>query len=310
MGIRSAVITAGMAMGVLTACGSATPTCPEDNRVFGVPVCGEEVATSQGVQVSSNAGSIAEDFTAIQYNDNGTPNDTSDDTMRFVGGDFDGDNDYVRDPGFDRGGMLAFINEFQEQEQLYYATYGQTTSEAITVYLAATPDNFTEGDYLAGFVRSSSSNIPSEGNANYAGTYTGVATNQEGGGAALVEGEAIIFVEFSENGRTKGRIENRSVVGISSSIGVAQTELERDIILNEGTLNSNNITESGTTTTFDGSGTSVGTGTWVAAVGGPNGSEIGGYLETTRQIGEIGTREFGIFVADCVPGTELTCNPN
>lgn len=310
MGIRSAVITAGMAMGVLTACGSATPTCPTDNTVFGVPVCGENVSAGEGVQVTSNAGSIAEDVTAIQYNDNGTPNDTSDDTMRFIGGDFDGDNDYVRDPGFDRGGMLAFVNEFQEQEQLYYATYGQTTSEGISVYVVGTPDNFTEGDFLAGFVRTISTNIPADGNANYEGTYSGVTTNQEGGGAALVEGTVKLFVEFGENGRTKGRIENRNVVGISSSIGITETELERDIILNEGTLNPNNISVDGTTTTFDGSGTPVGTGTYVAAVGGPNGSEVGGYLETLRQVGDIGTREFGVFVADCVPGSGLTCNPN
>ena len=284
----------------LGACSSTGDACG--------PVSGNINGCSNG-QVANAIASFAADFTKATYNTNDTPQ-TTDDTITFVGGDFDGQNNYERDPGNDRSGggndFLAFTNQFNGQNITYYAAYGKSTSGDIIVVLNATGDYATEGDYFAGYERLTSSAIPTAGNANYTGDYAGAIVNTDQSGITLSEGTMTMSVEFDENSRAIGLITITDTTVIS---GDAPEDTAVSIVLNESTMDGRTgKLMDGTVTAFDGSGEEIGDGTYVGVVGGNNGSEIGGAIEVTY--GD--NREFGIFVGECVPTTptnNLTCDP-
>ncbi|GLQ34095.1 hypothetical protein GCM10007939_03780 [Amylibacter marinus] len=254
--------------------------------------------------LTSEENSFAFDFTSASFNDQGTVDD-SDDILTLVGGDFDGNNAYVRDPGNDRGNLLAFTNDFQEQGVIYYATYGESTSGALVGYLNATGDYVGSGDYIAAYSRNGGSNMPATGNANFTGGYAGAIVNTEGGGVALVEGDATLQVEFGENQKVTGLIENRSVTQADALYGFVPT-LADTLVLNESNMTTGGIFTEGTVTAYDAGGTVLGDGDYKGAVGGPNASEAVGAVDVTIN----DEQELGIFVADCVAGNpSLICDP-
>lgn len=293
---------------LLAACDS-TP-CPTQNNVFGVPACTTATTTTQGTQVTSRGGSIATDITGVSYSDNGTPADFTDDKLTVAGADFDGAGTYSRFTALDRGGMQAFLADFTSGPYTYYAVRGATPSGDITVFQVTTPDNFAEGDHIAGFERASAGNqSPTSGNATYTGRYAGTSTNQDGAGNIFTQGDVTIFVEFGEGNKVTGSVTNRTTTVWTSNLATQAAAIQPTIILNEGTINANEIYTDGTTTIFDSTGTSIGDGTHVGAIGGPNGSEVGGYVEVTEKIGDVTLHEFGVYTAGCIPGANLTCSP-
>lgn len=288
---------------VLGACTSTSESCG--------PVSGDINGCSNG-EIADSIASFAADFTEATYNTNGAGD--ADDTITFVGGDFDGQNSYIRDSANDRGDsgsgnrFLAFTNEFNSQNIIYFAAYGASDSGDIIVVLNATGNYASEGDYFAGYERLTSSAIPTSGNANYAGDYAGAIVNTETSGITLSEGTFTMSVEFDENLRAIGEIQiDDTTLDVES--GLIPEEIAKTIVLNESTLDpTTGALSDGTTTAFDSAGEEIGDGTYVGAVGGNNGSEIGGAIEVTY--GD--NREFGIFVGECVVGAptdDLTCDP-
>lgn len=303
--------------GMLASCGSSEGVTDCVTTLQGTSACAETVGEDGSATVTTNAtGSVSVDVVSFTYDDNGTADD-ADDTMVIVGADFDGNNTYSRDAGRDRNGFIAFRSDFQSQAQNYYATYGETPSGEIRVLVSATAENADEGDYIASFERLAASNVPAQGNANYEGSYAGAATVLgRGGGVALTEGDLVLYVEFDENSRVSGYISNRQITEViapEGGVAPAITDVQSTIILDEATLNDSNIWLGGTVATVDAAGDVTGEGTYVGVVGGPNGSEIGGYLEITEEVtinGEDGQiHEFGVYTGQCVDGTDLTCEP-
>lgn len=273
--------------------------------------CDPETGTTAGCEdgedggettTETATGSYASDFFSANYNDNGTA-DPSDDTMTFVGGDFDGPNDYTRDPANDRAGMLAFRNRFDDQFVTYLALYGTTNSGEMVVFLNATGDYAGTGDYLAAFNRIQAPNLPVTGNADYVGNYAGAITNASGGGITLTEGVLSMSAEFNENMRVTGVI---FITGSTNMSPDFDPEVPDQLVLNESTMDGTGILEGGTVTAYDNQGSVVGSGTYIGAIGGPNASEVAGAIDVTHG----GGREFGVFTGACVqPTPEFVCDP-
>jgi len=253
-------------------------------------------------EISATTGSIAFDFVEATYNDNGTA-DPTDDTMTFVGGDFDGPNDYIRDPANDRAGMLAFRNRFDDQFTTYLGLYGTTQSGEMVVYLNATGDYADTGDYIAAFNRIGTTTLPATGNANYEGNYAGAIVNKDGGGIILTEGVLSMSAEFNENMRVDGAILITSSTNLDTGF---DPEIPDTLVLNESTMDGTGVLQGGTVTAYDADGEDIGTGTYIGAIGGPNGSEVAGAVDVNVGDG----RQFGVFTGSCVqPTPEFICDP-
>lgn len=319
--IKSKTFFAGASAALLlTACGSTGAVTDCVTTLFGVSFCETDIGTGDtNVSTSSNAGQVSADIVSFEYDDNGTPDNDLDDTIVITGADFDGLNGYSRDVPNDRGGMIAFQSDFQIQGVRYYAVVGESDSGALLVGLSATPDYIQEGDYYAAFSRNGTSGAPNVGNATYIGTYAGAATRVDGGGLILTEGLLSLEVEFGENGRVKGEVDNLSVTAVIDfdDVVIDDVEISESIVLNESTLDNGELYLGGTVTSFvsneSGGFDSTGNGTYVGAIGGyadgsttTNASETAGYLEftATATIGEdsVSLHEFGVFVGSCING--------
>lgn len=313
MTVSKGFFLSGSLLAVLSACGGLSDSeCV--SAILGQDSCTVvqiDDPVDSSTQVTANSATLAQDFVSVQYNTNGTAT-TDDDTMTFTGGDFDNGNAYVRVPALDRGGMIGFTSSFQSQQVVYFATSGSSVSGDISVQSNITPNYLNDGDFIINVTRDGGNTAPSGGNATYTGRYAGSATVQGAGGSFFSEGDLVLFVEFQENGRVQGSIENRVLTGPGSTS--ADYANSTTITLNESTLDSNGVFLGGTSRVDSTDGSSTNSeGTYTGIIGGPNGSEVGGIVETTDTLTvgteEVEIREFGIFTGQCINGTGLTCSP-
>ena len=268
--------------------------------------------------------------------------DTNDanDTLTITGGDFDGAGEYVRTPAADIGDYKAFTAVFDEQRVSYTAFYGKTPSGKMEVKMVGTGDYVGSGDFFAGFERDNTVTLPVNGNSNFTGQYAGIFTYINESGIATTAGDVFLEVEFQDNFRAKGGITNRRVISGDAPIQarVAERDAAGDLVYVNGevsvvevpftdlpsiTFSEANYSADGTfngvASNLNNVGRALETGTYSAAMGGPDGSEAAGYFKVTSTLldvrgsstvnGAIGTQEIGVFTGLCVQGNpELICN--
>lgn len=296
---------------VLVACsGVDTNSDICDNVVFGTyPGCAPSTDTDTGSVTGDGTtdGATVEDLTTSE-NITGVTFNTTDGTITVADAAFDGDNTFTRTPAYDRSGMFAYTNA-AGQRNYYALVAGSASGELIATLVGAEGYN-DSGDLFAGFERLAVSERPTQGFADYTGSYAGNLTYIGTGGLTHTTGDALIEVDFL-NSSVEGQITNRKAQTINGSFQVPTLPVNTDgtqdllpIQINRSTLTANGVFSGGTVTTFGG-GQVVEEGTYAGVIGGPGATETTGWIDLSgtelEADSNLSTREVGIFTATCDP---------
>ncbi|MBU2992810.1 hypothetical protein Q4555_03605 [Octadecabacter sp. 1_MG-2023] len=252
---------------------------------------------------------------SVDYDDNGTPNDPTDDTVVINNLPFDGpDGVYDDIAGADTTNADGqTTNIFQNTENTisgeiqYYAV--MVRSDFLEASSAASED-WTNFGFAGANVNRESYVIPDDfqGSYVYAGVYAATRTYDERGGLELIRGDATLRLDVPDidpldglQGTIAGNITNRTRDGIGDQM-VGDLP---DISLRTVTFNTDTgVWEDGDAGTYDyvnGDRIERDSGTYDGLIAGTNGEELGGYL-IVEGVADIQTVEFEVVIWEDIDG--------
>lgn len=223
---------------------------------------------------------------SVDLDDNGTPNDPTDDQLVINNLPFDGpDGRYLQVEVLGNGAEV-----YQSQQT---ATTGTTLTFAVFVradHLEATSaasGQWADYGYAGANINRDSFDLPGGvGEYVYRGTYAATRTFSDRGGIEIISGDVELRLDeldFDPSGDIRGALDgvvtNRTREGAAGTLGLGDLP---PIVFAVAQFNGNTgVWEGGTASTFFSDGNARSTGEHEGLIAGPNGEEMGGYSIVT-----------------------------
>ena len=273
------------ATALVAGCDSKNPFMEEEVAVL--PNGDEEQLEPGDPNVSVNnrfAYDPAQNLTmnAVEFDNNGTEGDTSDDTLVINNLPFDGpDGRYDLFENLPNGTQVYRSRQTPTTGQLqHYAVFIKT--DFLEATSAASGDWIQFGNAGANINRDSFALPGSTGEYVYTGTYAATRTFSDRSGIEIVYGDVQLLLDeldFDPSGEVQGDIVgtvfNRQRAGAAGAAGLGDLP---NVVLAEVSFDTENgIWKEGTASTFFSDGTQRASGFHEGMIGGPEGQEIGGY---------------------------------
>ncbi len=277
----------------------------------------DEIIISVEDDVCAGAFVCSGDLSNVTFDNNGTLNDASDDTLTITGLPFDDDplGAVFTYSGTDTdNGVGIFINNDTSTFNQYLALVRETDGGELIVGVA-TIEGYQDFGYRGAWVQLNdvTNTIPTLGLVEYTGGYSGFMVLDGSGDQYVTTGNITLEVDFTDS-FLKGFVTGRTIetfAGAPVAIPNADITGVPDLVLNDTQISGG--TFSGTANSYNGAETYE-SGTYQGWFGGAGAPVVGGFIEATApefdDTGDanITSLDTGVFTAECA-GSSTGCAP-